>query len=141
MNQLIGRFVQCKQFRSLARIRYFEIIQLIREECDPSTKLRGEGEFEELFEVVGNEGRKKLKEIFCRRPEKLTRSHWKGFFFLKNWVVVNGRTLYDQATKTIPNLKKALSYMEKYTDKESRVVKESRLEVEDVFKQILRDFF
>jgi len=54
---------------------------------------------------------------------------------------VNGRTLYDQATKTIPNLKKALSYMEKYTDKESRVVKESRLEVEDVFKQILRDFF
>ena len=83
LNQLIGRFVQCKQFRSLARIRYFEIIQLIREECDPSTKLRGEGEFEELFEVVGNEGRKKLKEIFCRRPEKLTRSHWKGFFFEK----------------------------------------------------------
>jgi len=29
--------------------------------------LRGEGEFEELFEVVGNEGRKKIKEIFCIR--------------------------------------------------------------------------
>ena len=23
-----------------------------------------------MFEVVGNEGRKKLREIFCRRPEK-----------------------------------------------------------------------
>ena len=31
--------------------------------------------------------------------------------------------------------------MEKYVDMESGVVKESGLEVEDVLKQILRDFF
>ena len=29
--------------------------------------LKGEGEFGDLFEVVGNEGRKKLREVFCRR--------------------------------------------------------------------------
>ena len=108
--------------------------------------LRGEGEFEDLFEVVGNEGRKKLREIFCRRPEKF----YLGLqiekvslerVYLKNSEVVNGRNLFDQATKTIPNLKKALSFMEKYVDMESGVVKESGLEVEDVVKKILRDFF
>ena len=107
--------------------------------------LKGEGEFGDLFEVVGNEGRKKLREIF-RRSEKL----YLGIqiekvslerVYLKNSEVVNGRNLYDQATKTIPNLKKALSFMGKYVDMESGVVKESGLEVEDVLKIILRDFF
>ena len=32
--------------------------------------LKGEGDFEGLFEVTGNEGQKKLKEIFCRRSGK-----------------------------------------------------------------------
>jgi len=32
--------------------------------------LKGDGDFEGLFEVTGNEGQKKLKEIFCRRSRK-----------------------------------------------------------------------
>ena len=108
--------------------------------------LKGEGEFGDLFEVVGNEGRKKLREVFCRRPEKF----YLGVqiekvslerVYLKNSEVVNGRNLFDQATKTIPNLKKALSFMKKYVDMESGVIKESGLEVEDVLKNILRDYF
>ena len=56
--------------------------------------LRGEGELEDLFEVVGNEGRKKLREIFSRRPEK---------FYL-------GRSTRYQ--KTITNLASSLCFLQ-----------------------------
>jgi len=60
---------------------------------------------------------------------------------LKESEVVNGRNLYDQATKSIANLKKALSFMEKYVDMESGIVKQSGLEIEDVIQKILHDCF
>ena len=58
---------------------------------------------------------------------------------MKNLEVVNGRNLYNH--QDFPNLKKSLSFMGKYVDMESGVVKGSGLEVEDVLKKILRDFF
>jgi len=47
--------------------------------------LKGDGDFEGLFEVTGNEGQKKLKEIFCSRLGsftwvcKSTSLHWNEF--------------------------------------------------------------
>ena len=108
--------------------------------------LKGDGDFEGLFEVTGNEGQKKIKEIFCRRSGKfylglqIDKSSLERLY-LKGLEVVNGRNLYDQATKSIANLKKALSFMGKYVDIESGVVKQSGLEIEDVIQKILHDFF
>jgi len=95
---------------------------------------------------TGNEGQKKIKEIFCRRSEKfylglqIDKSSLERVF-LKGLEVVNGRNLYDQATKSIANLKKALSFMGKYVDMESGIAKQSGLEIEDVIQKILHDFF
>jgi len=105
--------------------------------------LKGYGDFEGLS---GNEGQKKLKEIFCRRSGKfylglqIDKSSL-GRVFLKGSEVLNGRNLYDQPTKSIANLKKALSFMGKYVDIESGIVKQSGLEIEDVIQKILHDFF
>ena len=96
--------------------------------------LKGDGYFEGLFEVTGNEGQKKLKEIFCRRSEKfylglqIDKSSLERIY-LKGSEVVNGRNLYDQATKCIANLKKALNFMGKNVDIEPGVVKQSGLEI------------
>jgi len=50
--------------------------------------LRGDGEFEELFEVVGNKGQKELKEMFCRRLEKF----YLGLHIIR-WILLEANLL------------------------------------------------
>jgi len=82
----------------------------------------------------------KHKEIFCRRSGKfylgiqIDKSSLERVF-LKGSEVVNSRNLYDLATKSIANLKKALTFMGKYVDMESGIVMQSGLEIEDVIQK------